>query len=133
MKLAGCVIKDDEGKVLLIHRNTAKRTQWEIPGGEIDPGETPEQTAVRELKEELGIVVELVRHIGTKLFEEDGKHHEYHWFEAKIVKGKPHLTEPEEYDDLRHFALDEMHKIRDLISANTKNLVHAARNQEITI
>ena len=32
--------------------------QWALPGGRIDPGETPEQTALRELQEEVGLVLE---------------------------------------------------------------------------
>ena len=48
--LAGCVIKDDQDRILLIHRNTPKRTQWEIPGGKIEEGEVAEATANVKLK-----------------------------------------------------------------------------------
>lgn len=50
---------DADGRVLLAQRPTGKAMagQWEFPGGKIDPGETPEQALIRELKEELGIDV----------------------------------------------------------------------------
>lgn len=43
--LAGCVILDEKGGLLLMHRNTPKRVQWELPGGKVEAGEEPEQTA----------------------------------------------------------------------------------------
>ena len=50
---------DVDGRVLLARRPEGKAMggQWEFPGGKIDPGETPEQALIRELKEELGIDV----------------------------------------------------------------------------
>jgi len=50
---------DADGRVLLARRpaDKAMAGQWEFPGGKIDPGETPEQALIRELKEELGIDV----------------------------------------------------------------------------
>ena len=53
-------IKD--GKVLLVKqfRYAFNEELWEIPAGKLNPGETPEQTAIRELEEEGGIKAERV-------------------------------------------------------------------------
>lgn len=48
-----------DGTVLMQQRgfDAAHGGLWEFPGGKLEPGETPEQAAVRELHEELGIVL----------------------------------------------------------------------------
>jgi 8-oxo-dGTP diphosphatase len=58
--VAACALVDAEGRILLARRPEGKKMAglWEFPGGKIEPGETPEGALVRELKEELGIVVE---------------------------------------------------------------------------
>lgn len=135
MKLAGCIIKDNDGKVLLMHRSTPKRTQWEVPGGKIEDGETPEQAAVREVKEELDLTVTAVREIGSELFEEDGEQHAYYWFEAEIIDGQPRLTGSDGgiHDAIRYFSVSDMRQLFDELSANTKNLVQAADRKVIKI
>jgi|SRR5215472_3468800 len=54
------VVLDAEGKLLLFHTrdpgNPAQGTWWELPGGGIEPGETYRDAAVRELREETGII-----------------------------------------------------------------------------
>ncbi len=57
--VAACALVDADGRVLLAQRPQGKPMAglWEFPGGKIETGERPEQTLIRELKEELGIDV----------------------------------------------------------------------------
>jgi 8-oxo-dGTP pyrophosphatase MutT (NUDIX family) len=54
---AGAIVLNDDAVLLVQHRNHGR---WLQPGGEIEPHEDPAQAAVREVKEETGIDVELM-------------------------------------------------------------------------
>ena len=58
--VAACALIDTDGRVLLAQRPPGRTMAglWEFPGGKIEAGERPEQTLIRELREELGITVE---------------------------------------------------------------------------
>jgi 8-oxo-dGTP diphosphatase len=58
--VVACALIDADNRVLIAQRPPGKSMAglWEFPGGKIEPGERPEQTLIRELKEELGITVE---------------------------------------------------------------------------
>ncbi len=57
--VAACALIDADGRVLIAQRPHGKPMAglWEFPGGKVEAGERPELSVIRELKEELGIVV----------------------------------------------------------------------------
>jgi 8-oxo-dGTP diphosphatase len=57
--VAACALVDADGRVLIAQRPEGKAMAglWEFPGGKVEAGEHPEQSLIRELREELGINV----------------------------------------------------------------------------
>ena len=55
-KSCGCIIINDKNEVLLIHHNVG---HWDFPKGHVEEGETEIETAIREVKEETNIDVEI--------------------------------------------------------------------------
>ncbi|MFI5532022.1 NUDIX hydrolase [Kitasatospora sp. NPDC051853] len=60
---ASAVVTDDAGRILLQRR--ADSGLWALPGGGMEPGDTLPGTAVREVKEETGLDVEITGLVGT--------------------------------------------------------------------
>jgi 8-oxo-dGTP diphosphatase len=60
MIVVAAALVDADGRILLQQRPAASSMAglWEFPGGKIEPGETPEQALIRELREELAISVD---------------------------------------------------------------------------
>ncbi len=73
---AGGVVIDDRGQFLLIRaRDLRSRAVWTLPKGTLTPGETNEQAALREVREETGYRCEVVRELEpvTYWFQRDGR------------------------------------------------------------
>ncbi|MDB5178414.1 MAG: hydrolase [Patescibacteria group bacterium] len=133
LRLAGCVITNPAGEILLLHRNTAKRTQWEIPGGKIDPGESEAETVVREIKEELKADIRIVKQLGAREFTEGEYTMHYTWFLGEVTGGTPSIGEPETFDDLRAFSRAGMRSLRAELSGNAQNFLDAWEAAEFTL
>ncbi len=81
---AGGVVTNDKGKVLFIYRND----KWDLPKGKLDPGETIEECAIREVEEETGVRgLEIENFLKTTyhIFKRNNiyKLKEVHWFAMK--------------------------------------------------
>ena len=106
IKMAGCVILKDNC-ILLLHR--IKKDWYELPGGKIDGNETPEETAKRELREELSVDVRILKKLGSKSFTEDGRSFHYTWLLAKIADGQSlRIGELEVFSDFKYISLTKL-------------------------
>jgi ADP-ribose pyrophosphatase YjhB (NUDIX family) len=62
----GAILFDRGGRLLLVERaNEPNRGQWSLPGGRVEPGESGEQAVLREVAEETGLAVAIVRLCGV--------------------------------------------------------------------
>ncbi|AUC61510.1 8-oxo-dGTP diphosphatase [Cyanobacterium sp. HL-69] len=109
LRIGTAVIVDDEGLILIDKRRNkgSMANKWEFPGGKFEEGENAQECIVREIKEELGIDIEVGKHLINV------KHDYPHLsltlmvYYARIISGKPQTIEcaeirwvkPEELDN----------------------------------
>ncbi|HUI71517.1 MAG TPA: (deoxy)nucleoside triphosphate pyrophosphohydrolase [Spirochaetia bacterium] len=111
MKVTAAVIEEN-GKVLIGRRKPGRHMggKWELPGGKIEPGETPQESLARELMEELAIRVRIQEFLCNAFYEGDGVSLELLVYRVQRLEGEPALLEHEEIcwvrpDELAEFDL----------------------------
>ena len=115
------VLVEDRGRVLLARRAVDPGAGlWDMPGGFCEPGETPEEGAVRELREETGADIELTGFLGhlADTYGEGGDATLNCVFRARLV-GDPVLTATDDVAELRWFGPDELPAREEIAFANT--------------
>lgn len=100
--IAACLIVEN-GKLLLLKRFDGI---MEPPGGKVNTGETTEQAAAREAKEELGIDVAIVSFFSIHFI----KDAQIYMFVCRRVSGEPRCIEKEKYPEFGWYALVDLER-----------------------
>jgi 8-oxo-dGTP pyrophosphatase MutT (NUDIX family) len=111
---SGTIIRDPERGVLLIwrHRFITDTWGWEIPAGRIEPGESPEQAAVRETMEETGWRPGPLTRLGAYAPNNGSADQVFHLFTAD---GASHVGEPTDPSESQRVEWVETNEVRRLI------------------
>jgi len=127
------IIEFPNNKILLVKRGTVVfKGYWALPGGRVDAGETVEETVVREVKEETGLDVRIVRKIGEyhESGVQDGIEYDYYpaCFLVKPTRGELkrqekeieeiELVDPENIPE--KLAFEQSSMIRDYLSTRKR-------------
>ena len=120
---AGGVVFDPNGRVLLIAYPESRSGGWSFPKGHIDPGETPEVAAVREVLEEGGVHAQIVGSLEpTKYVNPRGVSREIFWF---AMRTSDLQVTPEPGFQAGFFSPEKAMKL--LSHAENRNLLESAR------
>ena len=102
IRAAGGVIVRD-GRVLVVHRS--RHGDWSLPKGKLEPGETWEDAALREVEEETGLRCALGEEVGRTYYEVEDGPKEVRYFR---LSGEGEARAQNEVDEVRWVPLEEV-------------------------
>lgn len=113
IKVVAAVICDslqDKTRIFATARGYGEyKGQWEFPGGKIEPGETPQQALVREIREELDTTIRVGELIDTVEYDYPDFHLSMDCFWCEVIEGKLVLLEAQEG---RWLTMDELGSVK---------------------
>jgi len=95
--VAAVLVKDDK---ILIAKRKLEKVQggyWEFPGGKVEKGEIPSESLIRELKEEMEIVIDVKEHIIDSIYDYGTHKVKLIGFISTILEGSIVLNDHDEY------------------------------------
>ena len=116
-----CALVMDQGRVLMVLQTYGGRTFWTLPGGSLEPGEPPSEAARREVREETGLDVRIVRHLVS--VPRDGAESTYHCFLAEVRGGTLRLGGDVAADS----GGAELHQVRRTMADDARRVPEVAR------
>jgi 8-oxo-dGTP diphosphatase len=113
--VGACIINNEE-KILLCKRGAKAKNErglWEIPGGAVELNETLEEALKREIKEEIGVDIEIIRllHVVSHIIKKEHQHWVSPTYICKIISGFPVIKEPEKCDEIGWFSISVAQKL----------------------
>ncbi|WP_078433731.1 NUDIX hydrolase [Metabacillus halosaccharovorans] len=93
---------EQEKNVLMVKNKGDHFSYYTLPGGAVEPEETLAEAAIREVKEETGLDVEIdgVFSVSEAFFEERGHHAIFFTFRGKIIGGDINISMPDEIEEI---------------------------------
>ena len=100
------IITTDDHVLLIKRKGSHGEGTWAVPGGHLEFGESPEECAIREAKEEVNVQVTDVRFraITNDVFEVEDKHYVTIFMEATLAGGEPTINAADEVAEVGWFA-----------------------------
>ena len=126
------LIKNDKIVVTKYNEPNKKAGYYEIPGGKIEAGELPEQTAIREMQEETGIIVKKLKNKGNLIIEYPDRKFEFVVFLANTYQGEPKQFEDNTSEWLDINELLKKEKILASIQLLQKEYINGLVNENYT-
>ena len=132
---AGLLFDENHEKFLLTKR--ADNGQWCIPGGHMEPGESVAETVIREILEETGLEVEIVKLIGVyssphiKVEYQPGQSMQPVVFNFELRQVGGELGTSDEVTEYGFFSLEELENI-DFMSIHKQRIIDALANSDKT-
>jgi 8-oxo-dGTP diphosphatase len=120
-----CLIYDEENEqVLMVHNKDVN--SWSMPGGAVEDDETLEQAAIREVKEETGLLVEIsdVVAVNECLFTKNNEHAIFITFRTKIIGGKISNESPNEISTITWLDIPTADKLMPYHKYGVSKLIH---------
>lgn len=131
------IIFNDKGEVLLTQRHDKKsiysHQKWQFPGGGIEHGEHPHQTAIREVQEEVGLHIQILSDhpfVYSHVFDMADVHVIVVGYVAQYVSGEIDITRDKHTGDARWFNPKDIDF--SICLPLTQELIHDALSQKAT-
>ncbi|WP_127532145.1 NUDIX hydrolase [Paenibacillus kobensis] len=124
------ILDETKQKVLMVRNRD--RDSWSLPGGAVEDGESLEQAAVREAKEETGLDVRVfgITAVNEAMLEIYEEHVIFITFRAAIVGGSEEIVRPDEISDIQWIDLTEADRLYPYYKEGFREIVR--NNREVS-
>ena len=124
------------GKILLLYKNYRNKYEgWVLPKGTVESGESHEETALREVKEESGAKAEIIKYVGKSQYSfsvpGDTVEKDVHWY---LMMGNSYFSKPQKeeyYEDSGFYKYHEAYHL--LKFTNERQILEKAYNEYLEL
>ena len=124
------------GKILLLYKNYRNKYEgWVLPKGTVESGESYEETALREVKEESGAKAEIIKYVGKSQYSfsvpGDTVEKDVHWY---LMMGNSYFSKPQKEEYFEDSGFYKYHEAYHLLKfANERQILEKAYNEYLEL